>query len=164
MRAPTLQQSTICRLRPTTMLVRVCHQDTKINRWRFWILLTATIAITSYLASDNSHNGSQVTRIWNTLSPNNMIGRHLTTQNRVEPPKKPKMDKGHHKDDGDRQQRITVKTVFPESSKACTTRALIYWLKQMQQQIKNASLTRLHPTVDISLDNNLDLSFDVSTT
>jgi hypothetical protein len=31
------------------------------------------------------------------LSPNNMIGRHLTTQNRVMPPKMPKKDKGHHK-------------------------------------------------------------------
>jgi hypothetical protein len=55
-----------------------------------------------------------------------MIGRHLTTQNRVKPPKKPKKDKGHHKDEGDRHQRITVKTVLPESSKACTTRAFIY--------------------------------------
>jgi hypothetical protein len=26
-----------------------------------------------------------------------MIGRHLTTQNRVAPPKMPKKDKGHHK-------------------------------------------------------------------
>jgi hypothetical protein len=50
-----------------------------------------------------------------------MIGRHLTTQNRVKPPPKPKKDKGHHKDEGDRQQRITGKTVLPESSKACTT-------------------------------------------
>jgi hypothetical protein len=50
-----------------------------------------------------------------------MIGRHLTTQNRVKPPKRPKKDKGHHKDEGDRQQRITGKAVFPESSKACTT-------------------------------------------
>jgi hypothetical protein len=119
-------------------------------------LSTATIAITTYLASDNSHNGSRVTRIWNTLSPNNMIGRHLTTQNRVKPPKKHKKDKGHHKDEGNRQQRITSKAVLPESSKACTTRAFIYWLKQVQQQSRSASLTRLHPTIDLSLDNNLD--------
>jgi hypothetical protein len=55
-----------------------------------------------------------------------MIGRHLTTQNRVAPPKKPKNDKGHHKDEGDRQQRITSKAVLPESSKAFTTMAFIY--------------------------------------
>jgi hypothetical protein len=55
-----------------------------------------------------------------------MIGRHLTTQNRVMPPKKHKKDKGHHKDEGDRQQRITGNAVLPESSKACTTRAFIY--------------------------------------
>jgi hypothetical protein len=54
-----------------------------------------------------------------------MIGRHLTTQNRVTPPKKPKKDEGHHKDEGDRQQRITGK-VLPESSKACTTKAFIF--------------------------------------
>jgi hypothetical protein len=30
------------------------------------------------------------------LSPNNMIGRHLTTQNRVEPPKMLKKDKEYH--------------------------------------------------------------------
>ncbi len=156
MRAPTLQQSTICRLRPTIMLVRACHQDTKINKQRFWRLSTATIAITSYPVSDILHNGSWVTRIWNTLSPKNMIGRHWTTQNRVKPPKKPKKDKGHHKDEGNSQQRIAGKTVLPESSKACTTRAFIYWLKQVQQQRRSASLTRLHPTIDMSLDNNLD--------
>jgi hypothetical protein len=39
------------------------------------------------------------------LSPNNMIGRHLTTQNREMPPKKPKKDKGHYKDEGDTQHR-----------------------------------------------------------
>ncbi len=156
MRAPTPQQSTICRLRPRTMLVEACRQDTKINKQWFWRLLTATIAITSYPASENSHNRSWVTRIWNTLSPNNMIGRHLTTQNRITPPKKPKKDKGHHKDEGDRQQRITGKAVLPESSKTCTTRASIYWWKQVQQQSRSASLTRLHPTVDMSLDNNLD--------
>jgi hypothetical protein len=55
-----------------------------------------------------------------------MIGRHLTTQNRAKPLKNPKKDKGYHKDEGDRQQRITGKTVLPESSKACTTRAFIY--------------------------------------
>jgi hypothetical protein len=57
-----------------------------------------------------------------------MIGRHLTTQNRVKPPEKPKKDKGHHQDEdeGDRQQRITGKAVFPESSKLCTTRAFFY--------------------------------------
>jgi hypothetical protein len=55
-----------------------------------------------------------------------MIGRHLTTKNRVKPSKKHKKDKGHHKDEGDRQQRITGKTVLPESSKAHTTRAFIY--------------------------------------
>jgi hypothetical protein len=55
-----------------------------------------------------------------------MIGRHLTTQNRVKPPKKSKKDKGHHKDEGDRQQRITGKAVLPESSKVFTTRAFIY--------------------------------------
>jgi hypothetical protein len=60
------------------------------------------------------------------LSPNNMIGRHLTTQNRVTPPKIPKNDKGHHKDEGNRQQRITGKAILPESSKACTTRAFGY--------------------------------------
>jgi hypothetical protein len=31
------------------------------------------------------------------LSPKNMIGRHLTTQNRVALPKMPKKVKGHHK-------------------------------------------------------------------
>jgi hypothetical protein len=46
-----------------------------------------------------------------------MIGRHLTTQNRVKPPKKPKKDKGHHKDEGDRQQRITSKAVFLKAAK-----------------------------------------------
>ncbi len=126
------------------MLVRACHQDTNINKRRFWRLSTATIAITSYPASDNLHNGSWVTRIWNTLSPNNMIGRHLTTQNRVVPPQKPKKDKGHHKDEGNRQQRITGKDVFTESSKACTTMVFIYWLKQVQQQCRSASLTRHH--------------------
>jgi hypothetical protein len=85
-----------------------------------------------------------------------MIGRHLTTQNRVKPPKKPKKDKGYHKDEGDRLQRITGKANLPESSKACTTRDFIYWLKQVQQQSKSASLTRLHLTVDMSSDNNLD--------
>jgi hypothetical protein len=55
-----------------------------------------------------------------------MIGRHLTTPNRAVPPQKPKKDKRHHKDEGDRQQRITGKAVLPESSKACTTRAFIY--------------------------------------
>jgi hypothetical protein len=55
-----------------------------------------------------------------------MIGRHSTTQNRVAPPKKPKKDKGHHKDEGNRQQRITGKAVLPESSKAYTTGAFIY--------------------------------------
>jgi hypothetical protein len=60
------------------------------------------------------------------MSPNNMIERHLTTQNRVKPPKKPKKDKGHHKDEDNRQQRIVVKAVLPESSKVCTTRAFIY--------------------------------------
>jgi hypothetical protein len=55
-----------------------------------------------------------------------MIGRHLTTKNRVKPPKKPKKDKGHYKNEGDRQQRITGKTIIPESSKTCTTRAFIY--------------------------------------
>jgi hypothetical protein len=55
-----------------------------------------------------------------------MIGRLLTTQNRVTPPKKPKKDKGHHKDEGNRQQRITGKAVFPESSKAYTNMAFIY--------------------------------------
>jgi hypothetical protein len=55
-----------------------------------------------------------------------MIERHLTTQNRVKPPKKPKKDKGHDKDEGDRQRRITGKAVLPENSKACTTMAFIY--------------------------------------
>jgi hypothetical protein len=58
-----------------------------------------------------------------------MIGSHLTTQNRVKPTKKPKKDKKHHKDEGNREQRITGKTVLPESSKACTTRDFIYSLK-----------------------------------
>jgi hypothetical protein len=31
------------------------------------------------------------------LSPNKMIGRHLTTQKRVAPPKMPEKDKEHHK-------------------------------------------------------------------
>jgi hypothetical protein len=137
------------------MLVRACRQDTKINKWRFWRLSTATIAITSYPASDNSHNGSRVTRTWNTLSPKNIIGRHLTTQNRVKPSKKPKKDKGYYNNEGNRQQRITGKAILPESSKACTTRAFIYWLKQVQQS-RSASLARLHPTIDMSLDNNLD--------
>jgi hypothetical protein len=35
-------------------------------------------------------------------------------------------DKGHHKDEGDRQQRITGKAVLPENSKACNTGAFIY--------------------------------------
>jgi hypothetical protein len=60
------------------------------------------------------------------LSPNNMIGRDLTTQNRVTPPKMHKKDKGHHKDEGNRQQRITGKAILPESSKACTTRTFGY--------------------------------------
>jgi hypothetical protein len=60
------------------------------------------------------------------LSTNNTKGRHLTTQNRVTPPKMPKMDKRHDKDEGDRQQWITGKENFPESSKACTIRAFIY--------------------------------------
>jgi hypothetical protein len=55
-----------------------------------------------------------------------MIGRHLTTKNMVKLPKKPEKDKGHHKDKGNRQQRITGKAVLPESSKACTTSAFIY--------------------------------------
>jgi hypothetical protein len=56
-----------------------------------------------------------------------MIGRHLTTQNRVAPPKKPKKDKGHHKGEGNIQQRITAgKAVLPESNNAFTTRAFIY--------------------------------------
>jgi hypothetical protein len=80
-----------------------------------------------------------------------MIGRHLTTQNRVTPPKKPKKEKGHHKDEGNRQQRITGKATLPESIKACTTK-----LKQVQQQSRSASLTRLHLIVDMSSDNNLD--------
>ncbi len=155
MRAPTPQQSTICRLRPTTMLVRACRQDTKIIKQWFWRLSTATITINSYPASDNSHNRSWVTRTWNTLSPNNIIGWHLTTQNRVAPPKKPKKGKGHHKDEGNRQQRITGNAILPESSKTRTTKAFIYWLKQVQQS-RNASLTRLHPTVDMPSDNNLD--------
>jgi hypothetical protein len=54
-----------------------------------------------------------------------MIGRHLTTQNRVTPPKKPKKDKGHHKDEGNRQQRINGKAAHSESSKARTTRAFM---------------------------------------
>ena len=78
---------------------------------------TATIAITSYPTSDNSHTGSQVTRIKNTLSPNNMIGRHLTTQSRVKPPKKPKKDKGHHYDEGNKRQRIIGKAILLERSK-----------------------------------------------
>jgi hypothetical protein len=60
------------------------------------------------------------------LSPNNLIGRHLTTQNRVAPPKMPKKDKGHHKDEGNIQQRLTGKALLPKSSKACTTRAFSY--------------------------------------
>jgi hypothetical protein len=60
------------------------------------------------------------------LSPNYMIRRHLTTQDRVTPPKMPNKDTGHHKDEGNRQQRITGKTILPESSKACTTRVFIY--------------------------------------
>jgi hypothetical protein len=59
------------------------------------------------------------------LSPNSMIGRHLTTQSRVTPPKMPKKDMGHHKKDGNRQQRIN-RAVLPENSNACTTRACIY--------------------------------------
>jgi hypothetical protein len=54
-----------------------------------------------------------------------MIGRHLTTQNRIKPPKKSKKDKGHHKDEGDKQQRISGKTILPESSNACITRAFV---------------------------------------
>jgi hypothetical protein len=60
------------------------------------------------------------------LFPNNRIGMHLTTQNRVVPPKMPKKDEGHHKDKGKKQQRITGKANPPENSKACTTRAFIY--------------------------------------
>jgi hypothetical protein len=55
-----------------------------------------------------------------------MIGWHLTIQNRLMPPKKPKKDKGHHKDERNRKQRITGKAILPESSKASTTRAFIY--------------------------------------
>ncbi len=124
--APTQQQSTICRLRSMTMLVEACRQDTKVIKGWFWRLSTAAIPIISYPASDNSHNGSWVTRMWNTLCPNNMIGRRLTTQNRITPSKKPKKDKGRCEDEGDRQQRIPGKAVLPESSKACTTRAFIY--------------------------------------
>jgi hypothetical protein len=62
-----------------------------------------------------------------------MIGRHLTTQNRVMPPKKPKRDKGHHKDESNRQQRITGKAVLPESSKACTIELSAVSMKQVQQ-------------------------------
>jgi hypothetical protein len=47
-----------------------------------------------------------------------MIGRYLTTQNRVKPPQKPKKDKGHHKNEGDRQQRtIQAKPLFLKASK-----------------------------------------------
>ena len=46
-----------------------------------------------------------------------MIGRHLTTQSRVKPPKKPKKDKGHHYDEGDKQQRIIGKAILLECSK-----------------------------------------------
>jgi hypothetical protein len=47
-----------------------------------------------------------------------MIGRHLTTQNRVTPPKMPKKDKGHHKDEADRPQRSTqAKLFFPKAAK-----------------------------------------------
>jgi hypothetical protein len=38
----------------------------------------------------------------------------------------PKKDEGHHKDKGNRQQRITGKATLPENSKACITRAFIY--------------------------------------
>jgi hypothetical protein len=61
------------------------------------------------------------------LSPNNIIGRHLTTQNRIAPPKMPKKDKGHHK------MKVThnakdkqAKLFFSEISKACTTKDFIY--------------------------------------
>jgi hypothetical protein len=46
-----------------------------------------------------------------------MIGRHLTTQSRVKPPKKPKKDKGHHYDEGDKRQRIIGKAILLERSK-----------------------------------------------
>jgi hypothetical protein len=46
-----------------------------------------------------------------------MIGRHLTAQSRVKPPKKPKKDKGHHYDEGDKQQRIIGKAILLERSK-----------------------------------------------
>jgi hypothetical protein len=32
----------------------------------------------------------------------------------------PKKDKGHHKDEGNRQQRVTGKAFLPENSKACS--------------------------------------------
>jgi hypothetical protein len=38
------------------------------------------------------------------------------------PPKIPKKGKGYHKNEGNRQQRITGKAVIPESIKECTTR------------------------------------------
>jgi hypothetical protein len=62
-----------------------------------------------------------------------MIGRHLTTQNRVTPPQKPKKDKGHHKVEGDRQQRITGKAILSENSKACTIELSAISMKQVQQ-------------------------------
>jgi hypothetical protein len=66
------------------------------------------------------------------LSPNNMIQRHHTTQNRVTPPKIPKKDKGHHKDEGNRQERITGKAVLPESSIAPQELSAIS-MKQVRQ-------------------------------
>jgi hypothetical protein len=89
------------------------------------------------------------------LSPNNMIGKHLTTQNRVMPPKKPNKDKGHHKDKGNRQQRITGKALLPKSSNTCTIELSSISMKQVQQS-RSASLTRLHTTADMSSDNNLE--------
>jgi hypothetical protein len=92
-------------------------------------MLTETINITFFPASDNSHGRILVDQNMTikALSPNNMIGRRLTTQNRVTPLKCLKrirdiikMKVAHNTKD--RQAKL----FFPESSKACTTKAFSY--------------------------------------
>jgi hypothetical protein len=65
----------------------------------------------------------------------------------------PKKNKGHHKDDGNIQQRITDKAVLPENSKACTTRAFIYQYEKGAAKQKLAQLDFITPLT--SSDDNL---------
>jgi hypothetical protein len=81
------------------------------------------------------------------LSPNNMIGRHLNTQNRVVPLKCQKKDKGHHKDE-------QAKLFFLKTAKQVPQQLSSISMKQVQQS--RSSLTRLHPTIDMTSDDNLE--------